>query len=154
MRDTVIRLDVLEELHLEGGGAASGIQVSVRRGCVTLAGAVPSSAARCDAERAAWKVRGVLDVINELLMWPSAGRSDVHLARRATALIEPTGDPLRTLGVTVEGGWILLTGQVGSEAAKAGARKALGTLPGVAGIVNLLEVVAARPRAEGALAEG
>lgn len=144
MRDTVIRLDVLEELNLGGCMAVPGIGVSVRRGHVTLVGSVPTTELLAVAEHAALKVRGVLDVSNELRVRPSGRCRDNDLAQRATALIEPTWGPFKALDMTVEDGWILLTGQVGSEATKAGLRKILGVLPGVVGVVNLLDVVASR----------
>jgi len=140
MRDTVIRLDVLEELDLEDCVEISGVGVSVRRGRVTLARQVPTPVARAAAERAAWKVRGVHDVVNELGVYPTSRPWDEDIARRAVLLLEREVEPSGVLSIEVQDGWILLTGRVASQAAKVTAQSALSSLLGVAGIANLVEV--------------
>ena len=47
---------------------ATDIEISVSHGSVNLRGFVASSEARCAAEQAVWAVRGVVDIMNDIVV--------------------------------------------------------------------------------------
>jgi hyperosmotically inducible protein len=139
MRDMLIRLEVIEKLSTEPNLAATRIDVSVRRGTVSLSGRVPRPLVRDAAVAAAWRVRGVRQVVDELFICSDGKPSDEYLARRAISLSNDLVGPADTVTIAVQDGWILLTGRTASRFAKAAVGDALRGLPGVAGVVNMVE---------------
>ena len=74
--DERIRDEVCEALNDSYSVDASDIDVSVKEGLVTLAGTVDARGVKLDAERCAERVRGVLDVRNELRVRPQEGSEE------------------------------------------------------------------------------
>ncbi len=64
--DQSVRDDVNHRLLVAGQLDASGIEVSVDDGVVTLSGTVDSRWAKRRAEEDGWMAAGVMDVINDL----------------------------------------------------------------------------------------
>ena len=64
--DEEIREKVLRALHRHAELDASGIEIAVAGGCVTLSGSVPGFGQRRTAENAAWSARGVSEVVDRM----------------------------------------------------------------------------------------
>lgn len=74
-RDAELVETVQAALLTRPGLADADVTVSARDGVVTLRGSVPSLAARCEAELAAWAVGGAVDVENQLRVQRAPERS-------------------------------------------------------------------------------
>jgi osmotically-inducible protein OsmY len=141
--DTELQRAVLEELQWEPSVNAAHIGVSVKDGVVTLSGHVSSYAEKYAAERAAKRVRGVRAVANELdVKLPGSGqRTDEDIAAAAVrALRENVSVPADKIKVIVNKGWVTLEGEVEWYYQRDEAERAVGYLPGVVGVSNLIVV--------------
>ena len=65
--DEAIGYEVRRQINLVGAGVAVGITVEVNDGVVTLRGSAPSPAASWRAQGAAQAVRGVRQVVNQIV---------------------------------------------------------------------------------------
>ncbi|HSY26891.1 MAG TPA: BON domain-containing protein [Burkholderiaceae bacterium] len=113
--DAQLQQDVIEELKWEQSVNAAQIGVEVSDGIVTLAGHVGSFAEKWDAERAARRVSGVnaLAIEIDVTLPGSSQRNDVDIARSVENILDwNTYLPKDHINVTVEGGWITLSGEV------------------------------------------
>ena len=139
--DAQVQLDLMSELKWDPSIQADQIGVSVQDGVVTLSGQVDSHAQKWSAERAAMRVLGVqaLAVALQVVLPGDARRSDEDIARTAVkALKWMTSLPRDAVRVSVENGWITLTGEVTWEYQRQSATEALRHLMGVTGISNQL----------------
>lgn len=146
--DRELQRDVTAELNWDPSVEASRIDVEVRAGIVTLSGLVNSYAQKCSTQTAAWRVGGVEGVIADLeVELPSADRrSDGDIAKAAhNVLAWNASIPPRRVKVTVNQGWIVLSGSVEWEYQSRAAESAMRNLVGVKGLVNLIEI---NPRLE------
>ena len=113
--DTDITQDVRKRLINNAAITSEGIRVTVHQGTVTLAGTVASWAERQEAELLAGEVRGVTDVINQLVVQYPHGRSDAEIQHDvATTLARDvylTGLPI---DASVKDGVVTLQGEVGT----------------------------------------
>lgn len=82
-RDAILQQDVIDELAYEGNLDGSTIGVGVDGGVVLLVGSVPSVIERELAERAACRVPGVRDVVDELRIVASARAPQRGAQRKA-----------------------------------------------------------------------
>ncbi|ACL60953.1 BON domain-containing protein [Methylobacterium nodulans] len=143
MSDKAIRQDVIEELGFDPSIDAANIGVAVENGIVTLTGYVDTYAERTAAERAVRKVRGVRGGVEEIKV-RLAGQTlprDEDLAQRAVQMLDWSATvPKNTVQVKVQDGWVTLTGQVEWQYQEE-ARAAQMRLAGLAGIINLIEVI-------------
>jgi osmotically-inducible protein OsmY len=138
-----IQRDVLEELKWDARVQPNEIGVAVKNGIVTLTGWVDSYVKKWAAEQAAFRVRGVKAVANdiEVRLPTSAERTDSDIAAAALsalrwdALIH--GDDVK---VTVSKGWVTLEGEVDWQFQKEEAERAVRRLSGVRGVTNLITV--------------
>jgi osmotically-inducible protein OsmY len=113
--DSHLQQAVLAELTWEPSVTAAHIGVAVQAGIVTLTGHVESLAEKHAAEAAAWRVKGVKAVAEEIeVRLPfETKRTDEDIAAAAIdRLAWDVSIPRDTIGVKVEKGWITLTGQV------------------------------------------
>jgi osmotically-inducible protein OsmY len=149
--DEHIRREVMNELGWDSRISDAEISASVEDGVVTLLGVARSYAAKLAAEKAAHRVRGVLDVANDIEVKVNGreARSDTELAhavRRALewdALVD--GERIRS---TVSDGWVTLSGSVNVLSQRDDAEQAVSNLAGVRGVINRIEVCGERLDAE------
>lgn len=141
--DARLQQDVMAALNWEPAVNASRIGVNVKEGIVTLAGHVSSYAEKWCAEHAAQSVSGVKSMTTRMdVNLPGASRrSDADIARSAESLLRwTTYLPKQPVKVTVESGWITLTGEMEWEFQRQSAAGAVRYLMGVTGFSNLIDV--------------
>ena len=160
MKDIDLRRDVLDELEYEPSIDAADIGVSVEDGTVTLTGHVRTYAQKHEAERIAKRVKGVRAIAQEIEVRPAGSHltADDEIAKRAVnSLMWNASVPRDKVQVTVEEGYLTLSGTVSWHYEKAAAEKAVQTLSGVKGVTNLIAIkptaspADVRQRIEGAL---
>jgi osmotically-inducible protein OsmY len=144
--DDELRRDVEQELEWEPSVDERRIGVSVIEGIVTLTGEVGSYVEKWKAERTAERVAGVRGIANDLVVRSAAERSDTDIAKAAAdALKWNVVVPDDRVKVTVEKGWVTLTGELSWDYQRRAAERAVRSLRGVRGITDLVVVT---PRAE------
>jgi osmotically-inducible protein OsmY len=145
--DAKLQQDVLAELAWEPSVREASIGVSALDGVVTLTGNVPNYAGKHAAETAAWRVRGVRALADEIeVAVPFEHlRTDEDIAAAAVErLAWDPGVPSGMVKIRVENGWVTLTGDVDWHYQQEAAGNDVRTLLGVTGISNQTTV---RPRA-------
>jgi osmotically-inducible protein OsmY len=146
-QDAQLQQDVLAELAWEPSVIAAHIGVAAKSGVVTLTGHVSSFAEKHAAEAAARRVRGVKALAEELeVRLPfEARRGDEEIA--AAAIERLAWDALvpAAIKITVEDGWIRLTGEVDWFYQKDAAEQDVCRLVGVTKVVNEITV---KPRVD------
>jgi osmotically-inducible protein OsmY len=146
MSDKTLRHDVLNELDFEPCLDAAHIGVAVDEGVVTLTGHVLSYAEKVAAERAARRVRGVRAIAQEIHVQSSQDErfSDDALAKRAADILGWNIQvPSDSIAITVQQGWVTLSGEVDWQFQRQAAEEDIRRLSGVRGIHNEIVV---RPR--------
>ena len=137
---------VSAELRFQPSLDASGIDVHAESGIVTLAGHVPTLQEKATARRAAWRVRGVRALVDNIVVsWRGEPVSDGEIAKRALSLLRWDSTVPRNLRLNVEHGRITLEGEADWRYQWANAETDLQKLAGVTAIDNRIVV---RPRAE------
>jgi osmotically-inducible protein OsmY len=131
----------LVDVSLEGapGVDTADIGVSVDEGVVTLRGNVASYIEKVRAEHAVLGVPGVKALANDLAVHlkRALDRTDTEIAQAAVAALTwITTVPESRITVTVDDGWIALTGTLDSQRQKDAATRALQDLTGVKGVLN------------------
>jgi len=141
--DTQIQLDVNAELAWDPAINSDDIAVKVNDGIVTLAGHVKSYAEKMDAEHATLRVSGVkaLAVELDVKLGGNSTRQDVDIARSAKNVLEwTTYLPKDAIKITVDGGWVTLTGEVSWDYQRVSAVSAVRYLLGVKGIYDEINI--------------
>jgi osmotically-inducible protein OsmY len=139
MDDRRLKQEVLDELDFDPSIDAANIGVSVDDGVVTLTGHVSSYVEKSAAEQAARRVKGVRAVAQEIeVRYPSDKKtSDDEIAKRALSIIKWDAQiPQDAVQVTIQKGWVTLTGQVSWQYQKKAAEDAVRKLSGVIGVIN------------------
>lgn len=146
LNDAELKKAVEDELRWDPSVHASAIGVAVRDGVVTLSGHVETYVEKLAAEKALRRIAGVRAIALELdvRLSPQHVRSDTEIAgaaRQALALsvLVPPG----RVGLSVDAGRIVLTGEVEWDYERRAAEKAVRTLAGVVSVDNRL---ALKPR--------
>ena len=137
--DSQLQQDVIAELKWEPSVEATTIGVEVKDGIVTLAGHVGSYIQKRAAERAAQRVSGVRGVAMEIdIALPgSSKRKDADLAKRARSALEWNASvPKDAVRLSVENGWVKLSGEVQWAYQRWAAETAVFNLLGVVGVNN------------------
>ena len=137
--DSQLQQDVIAELKWEPSVEATTIGVEVKDGIVTLAGHVGSYIQKRAAERAAQRVAGVGGVAMEIdIALPgSSKRKDSDLAKRARSALEWNASvPTDAVKLSVENGWVKLSGEVQWAYQRWAAETAVFNLLGVVGVNN------------------
>jgi osmotically-inducible protein OsmY len=143
MNDKELRQFVLDELEYEPSIDAADIGVAAEGGVVTLTGYVPNYAQKLAAERAAWRVKGVKGIAQEIqVRLPGHTRSnDDEIAQRALNILAwSTQVPSDAIRVKVSDGWITLSGQVDWNYQRNAAEFEVRKLSGVLGVINCIEL--------------
>jgi osmotically-inducible protein OsmY len=141
--DRKLQEDVLAELAWDPSIEASRIGVEVEDGIVTLSGHVPSFAEKEAARRAAQRVSGVKGVAVDVhVVLPGQSiRTDADIAKSASSMLSwSTSVPYEVVKVSVEDGWVSLTGTVDWAYQRDAAVDCVRSLIGVKGVVNRIEV--------------
>jgi len=147
MNDQRLREDVGEEIRWDPKVDAEAVAVSAKDGVVTLRGTVGSFHQKREATKAAERVRGVVEVDNQLDVKIMTDR------RRADADIR--GDVLQALmldawvpasmDATVSGGIVTLDGAVEHHYQRDEAVHVTGSVPGVVAVENEIELIPSMP---------
>ncbi|HEY7747578.1 MAG TPA: BON domain-containing protein [Aestuariivirgaceae bacterium] len=143
MDDKRLRQDILDELDFEPSIDAANIGVAVDEGVVTLTGHVASYAQKTAAEEAVRRVKGVLALANEVeIRYPGDKKtSDGEIAKRALSILKWNEVvPKEGIQISVERGWVILTGQVTWQFQRKAAEEAVRKLSGVLGVINDIEI--------------
>jgi osmotically-inducible protein OsmY len=141
--DTQLQDDVFGELDWEPSVDTAKIRVKVTDGMVTLTGQVRTYAEKWDSERAAQRVSGVKALANELdvTLLSLGKRTDAAIARAVEDVLKWTmflSD--NAVRVTVEDGWITLSGEVDWPYQRQAAVDAVRYLVGVTGISDQIGI--------------
>jgi osmotically-inducible protein OsmY len=138
-KDSKLQKAVLAELTWEPRITAAHIGVTADDGVVTLSGHVASFVERHAAEAAARRVNGVKAVVEgiEVRLAFDGERGDDDLAAAAIErLAWDASVPADAVKVSVEKGWVTLTGAVEWFFQKESAEVAVRSLRGVVGLTN------------------
>lgn len=146
MNDKELRQLVLDELEFEPSLDAANIGVTAEHGVVTLSGHVADYAQKVAAERAAWRVKGVKAIAQEIeVRLPGdKKRSDDEIAQRALNILAwNTMIPANAIRVKVSDGWVTLSGQVDWYYQRNVADAEVRRLGGVKGVINEIQLAPA-----------
>ena len=94
---------------------SADIGVSAENGVITLTGHVPSYSQKIAAERAAWRVKGVKAIAQEIQVRFAGDKktNDDEIAQRAVNILAWNSTvPRDAVHVKVQNGWVTLTGEV------------------------------------------
>jgi osmotically-inducible protein OsmY len=141
--DSEIQQDVLRELKWDTRVEETDVGVEVDAGVVTLSGTVSSWGKRHAAAEAAHRVRGVLDVANDIVvkMPGMPGRTDTEVAHAVrNALMWDVFVPDTRIRSTVSDGVVTLDGEVETWTQADDAEKAVRNLAGVRSVMNLISI--------------
>lgn len=137
MTDKKLQKLVMEELEFEPSIDSADVGVLAEDGVVTLTGHVPSYVQKLAAERAAWRVRGVRAVVQNIVVrYAGEPTSDEEIAKRAVELLKWDSTTPEGIRVTVNKGWLTLEGQVDWQFQRNAAESVLRKLRGVVGITD------------------
>ncbi len=118
---------------------ADAISLTVERGRVTLSGTVKTYAQKLAADRALRKLGGVVSIINQIRIQPPVSpgsvRERIEAAFRRDAALDARG-----LTVKVDGGRVVLSGEVGSWHERELAAETAYATAGVTAVENLITV--------------
>jgi osmotically-inducible protein OsmY len=141
-----LQKDVQEAIKWEPLLHAAEIGVTAKDGVITLTGTVDSYAKKLEAEDAAKNVAGVKAVAEEITISFNGGakHSDTQIAAEVVNAFKFNWEvPEDKLHVTVEHGWVTLSGQVEWNYQKDAARKAVKNLTGVMGVTSTITIKSA-----------
>jgi osmotically-inducible protein OsmY len=139
--DLELQKDVYEELRWAPEVTTSDIGVSVINGVVTLTGNVPNYAEKKSAEEAARRVVGVKAVAEDITIKHRNVHTDAEIAQFVVAALKTHVWAPDGISVTVENGWVTLSGEAVRLYDKNAAEDVVRYLEGVAGITNQIKVV-------------
>ncbi len=134
---------VMDELNWEPSVNAAHIGVVANAGVVTLTGHVASFAEKYDAEVTARRVKGVKAVAVEIeVKLPfEATRGDDEIAAAAVARLSwDVSVPRDAVKISVDQGWLTLTGEVDSHYQREAAEQDVHRLFGVVGVSNQITI--------------
>ena len=148
-RDHQLQRDVLDALAQDTKLRAGEVAVSVSDGVVTLSGIVRTYGEKCEALEVALRCRGVNAVADEVRVRVPAsfGPSDSDMAEGLLrTMTEELRIPSGDVHITVQNGWVTLTGQVARRDQCDAIDRAARRLLGFTGLSNLIRTVAATSR--------
>lgn len=141
--DSDIKSDVLTELKYEPSVKTTDIGVLVKNGAVTLTGFTTTYGEKWDAVRATKRVSGVRAVADDIKvkLASSHDRTDGEIAASAADHLEwSTSVPNDKVDITVQNGWVTLTGKLEWRYQKNAAENSVMFLTGVKGVTNLITI--------------
>ncbi|HZD58902.1 MAG TPA: BON domain-containing protein [Anaerolineae bacterium] len=147
MNDQEILSDVQDALTWDVRVDARNVRVEVENGVVTLNGTVDTYTQKLDASQITSRIKGVTDVINNLIVRPTIVRSDEEIRRdidealRRDVLVDETN-----ITVEVANGIAILNGSVATMAEKNAAESDAWLTPGITDVINNIVVTPAVAR--------
>lgn len=141
--DSDLKRRILRELKWDSRISWASINVEVDEAVATLTGSVTSYAQKVAAQEAVHRVKGVLDVANDIQVNPSDGfvRSDTELARAVRSALEWDAlVPEDQIQSTVSDGWVTLEGEVNYWRERTDAERAIRRLTGVVVLINKITI--------------
>jgi osmotically-inducible protein OsmY len=135
--------DIQEAIHWEPLLKDTKIAVNVTDGVATLTGVVDGYLKKSKAEEVAKGVTGVKAVVEKIAVQfiNETDRSDQEIAMEAIQALKKDGQvPHDRIKVTVENGWVTLTGNVPWNYQKEAARNAVRHLDGVKVFTNDIRI--------------
>jgi len=141
--DAQIKQDVLDDIRHDVRIDSTNITVDVTNGVVRLEGVVSTYFQKITAGADAQRIKGVRDVVNDLVVSLATPWSDEEIEKtvRANLARDVRLPNPGNLFVQVKNGVVTLTGAVGTYAQKTAAEDDAWTAPGVVDVVNDLSVV-------------
>jgi len=135
--DLDVKRDVTDALTSDIRVDAQNVDVDVVGGVVYLRGSVPSYYEKRVATEIANRIKGVVDVINELRVAPVTPRTDLDIAADVrAALTRDVWVDESKISVDVTNGVVYLAGTVDSYTEKSYAESDAWSVPGVIDVVN------------------
>ena len=141
--DAKIQERVLKELRWDTRVEQTDVGVEVDDGVVTLSGTTSSWAKRMAAQEAAHRVKGVLDVANDIAVKaPDSPRlTDTELAAAVRhALVWDVLVPHEQIHSTIANGWVTREGEVENWNQREDAKRAIRNLSGIRGITERIAI--------------
>lgn len=141
--DKDLKQRILNELKWDSRVNWASVNVQVTDGVVTLTGVVPNYAQKIAAQDAAHRVRGVLDVANDVEVKPvdQFARTDADIAAAVRNTLEWDAlVPNELIRSTVSDGWVTLDGEVDYWRERTDAEKAIRRMAGVVGVTNNITI--------------
>lgn len=141
--DNELQSEVMFQLGWDSRVKQTEIGVTVHKGIVTLTGKVESYAKKLAAQQAAHRVKGVLDVANDIEVHIAGGlsRTDEEIARAVRHALEWNVLVLAdNIHSTVANGWVTLEGNAEYYRERVDAERIISQLPGVRGVSNEIQV--------------
>ncbi|HEX8889276.1 MAG TPA: BON domain-containing protein [Pyrinomonadaceae bacterium] len=148
--DAQIKEDLVRELGHDRHLATRNVEISVDRYVVTIAGTVESVTDQLRMQDTAWRVEGVMGVVNNLkVKSDSPTYTDAEIAEAVRAALEwDSLLPETDIRFTVTNGWVALEGMVNLSRERAGAERLVRRLAGVRGVYNNIVVNQSEIKAE------
>jgi len=143
--DSQIQLDVIQELKWDPSVTHEHIGVAVTDGIVTLSGTIPSYIEKFSAERAAQRVAGVKAVVEKIdvKLLSSHEKDDQDIAEAILKhFLWSVQIPEKSIKVSVEHGWVKLSGDVDWNFQRKAAENTVRALTGVKGVTNNINLKA------------
>ena len=141
--DLQIQQDVMRELRWDTRIGPAKVGVEVDRGIVTLTGTLENFAKKHAATEAAYRVSGVLDVANDIVVHlaGSPAKTDTEIARAVRSALEwDVFVPDQHIRSNVSDGWVSLEGEVEYLRESEDAARVVRRLEGVKGVWNQITV--------------
>lgn len=142
-RDARVREYVVDEITFDPAVMIGDIAVIVRDGVVTLTGVADSYGTRAAAETAAWRVSGVREVIDQIVVNPEMlGRpTDLEMAATIRKRIENSFlVPPKRITVAVQDGVVTLRGAVDLHLQREAAFEEAAGAKGVRDVINYITI--------------
>lgn len=143
MNDRQLRQNVIDDLEFEPSVDADNIGVAANDGVVTLSGHVSSYAEKIATQRAAQCIKGVRAIAQEIeVRYPGDKKTtDDEIAKRALSILKWDAIiPPDSVKITVQKGWISLSGEVDWQFQKKAAESAVRKLSGVTDASNSIPI--------------
>jgi osmotically-inducible protein OsmY len=136
--DDQLKKDVLLELRWDPTVSSTDVNVTAKKGVITLSGTVPHYAEKWAAERATQRVCGVKAIAEELEVNVTGvhKREDSDIAQAVVSALEWHVWVPSEIKATVEKGWVTLTGSARWGYERDAAEDAIRFLSGVNGVSN------------------
>jgi len=148
VNDAAVQENVIEEMEYDPEVEVTDIGVVSKDGVVTLMGVARAFGSRTAAERAAWRIGGVRDVIDKIVIdLPPVDRfADAEIQAHLQARLDKDFlVPKGRITVSVLDGVVTLTGAVKHHIQREAAREEAEGTKGVRDVINLITIDHASP---------
>ncbi|KRD79745.1 BON domain-containing protein [Lysobacter sp. Root983] len=143
MNDKELRQSVIDELDFDPSFDSADIGVAAENGVVTLNGHVRSYLEKIAVERAAWRVKGVKAIAQNIQVRLAMAQktNDDEIAQRALNILQWSAPVSKdSIQVRVQDGFITLTGKANWNYQRHAAESSVRRLNGVKGVINDIKI--------------